>query len=715
MSTTPTEPATSAPPVSEERAQRSLTRTISLVVSTLAVVLGIFHLYTSYVGPLVDFRQRSVHLYALLAIAFLVYPGRKGRESVSATDLLLSIVSLALGVYLVVVYGRIARMGGVINQLDFYLGVLAIVLVIEATRRALGWSLPLLAIGFLVYGAWAKLAIYPSLTPRIAQVALQSVIVHQVYVTEGLLSTAIGVSASYIILFILFGSFLLKTGAGLLFQDFSMAISGSADGGPAKVATIASGLLGSINGAAVANVVTTGTFTIPLMKKVGYHKDFAGAVEASASVGGQILPPIMGAAAFIMAENLGIPYLQIVLAGVVPALLYYFGVLVQVHLRAKRKGLVGLPKEELPSLREVLRTRGYLLFPILVLVWLLFAGRTPIFAAFWSIMSIVIITATPGFLVASATGAVALIFAPTIGTLLRGGTAMLPIALPTLLIITAGSIALNLMFRTTRQQSTNGRTVVRAIDDGVRATVGVALACACVGIVVGISTQTGIALNLAEFVINAGAHIAAPAIQLLITLGLTMLASVVLGMGLPSIPTYIITSTMAAPILLGTPLFRELMGDADTAIFVAHMFVFYFGIFANITPPVALAAFAGAGISGGNPTRTGFNAIKLSLAGFLVPFLFAFAPELLLIGADWTTIWTVVTAFAGVFMLSVSIEGHWRRALPSWLRIVVGLSSILLIYPTFYTDIVGIVALALLAYYAWVGPSAMRKAAKQRD
>ena len=678
-----------------------LTRYIGLVVSTLAVLLGLFHLYTSFAGPLVDFRQRSLHLYSLLTIAFLVYPGKLKKKNILFPDIILSILSLAIGVYMLIAYDRIARMGGVIQQLDFFLGITALLLVIEATRRALGWSLPLLALGFLTYGIWAKLKIYPNLTPPIILASTKSIIVHLVYVTEGLLSTAIGVSASYIILFILFGSFLLKTGTGVLFQDFSMAISGASDGGPAKVATIASGLMGSINGAAVANVVTTGTFTIPLMKKVGYNKDFAGAVEASASVGGQILPPIMGAAAFIMAENLGIPYLQIVLAGIIPALLYYFGVLIQVHLRAKRRGLSGLPRDQLPGLREVMRLRGYLLFPVLVLVWLLFSGRTPIFAAFWSIVSIVLITASSRFLKFVSAAVTVLVFFPSIAAFLNTGSFPLPFALPTLAVLIAVSVLLNILFRNNRKESTSLTTVVSAINDGVRATTGVALACACVGIVVGISTQTGIALNLANFVIKAGQRITIPALQLFITLILTMLTSIVLGMGLPSIPTYIITSTMAAPILLGTSFFSQIMGSAENAIFVAHMFVFYFGIFANITPPVALAAFAGAGISGGDPTRTGFIAMKLSLAGFIVPFLFAFAPQLLLININLSIIWTIIGAFVGVFMLSTAVEGYWRRTLPVWLRIIVGIAAVLFIYPNLVSDIFGLSAFLLLLRFVW--------------
>lgn len=690
-------------PLGEEKVQRHLAGRFAGVVSTLAVLLGLFHLYTAYVGPLVDFRQRSVHLYALLALAFLVFPRSKRHERLDIWDIIPSLGSLAMGVYMVIVYGRVARTGGMITQVDMVLGIVALILVLAATRRAIGWSLPLLAIGFLVYGFWARLSIYPALTPQIVFAVTRAIIVHLVFVTEGLLSTAIGVSASYIILFILFGSFLLKTGAGDLFQDFAMAISGASDGGPAKVATIASGMLGSINGAAVANVVTTGTFTIPLMKKVGYNKEFAGAVEASASVGGQILPPIMGAAAFIMAENLGIPYLQIVLAGIVPALLYYFGVIMQVHLRAKRKGLVGIPRDQLPTLRDVMAQRGYLIFPIAVLVWLLFSGRTPIFAAFWSIMSVVLITASSRVLIGGILVMLGLIFAPTMQEFLRSGALSTPFALPTLLFIIAGSTLLNRLTVARRGGGTSVRVITLAIDDGVRSTIAVALACACVGIVVGVSTQTGVALNIANYVIGVGRTIAQPVIQVLVTLLLTMLTAIVLGMGLPSIPTYIITSTMAAPILLGTPLYRELMGSPETAVFVAHMFVFYFGIFANVTPPVALAAFAGAGISGGDPTKTGFQALRLALAGFIVPFLFAFAPELLLINVSAGTIWTVVSAFIGVFMLSTALEGYWRRPLPLWLRIIVGAAAIMLIYPTLFSDIFGLAALLLALRYALAG------------
>jgi TRAP transporter 4TM/12TM fusion protein len=490
----------------------------------------------------------------------------------------------------------------------------------------------------------------------------------------------------------MFGAFLIKTGLGEFFHDISLAIGGASAGGPAKVATIASGMFGSINGAAVANVVTTGTFTIPLMKKVGYDKDFAGAVEASASVGGQILPPIMGAAAFIMAENLGIPYTKIVLAGIIPALLYYFGILSQVDLRAKRFGFLGLSKENLPKLKEVLLRQGYVLFPIFVLVFLLFSGKTVIFAASWSIISIMLISAKGSMRILFFPLALVIIFRHTISALVQQGIWVYS-ALETQLLVVAGfSLLLNYLFSSRRVLT--GKATVEAIYDGIRSTIPVALACACVGIVVGIATLTGVALNVAQFVITIGESITNPSIQLFVTLVLTMVASILLGMGLPSIPTYIITSTMAAPILLGIGAFRDIAGSPELALFIAHMFVFYFGIFANITPPVALAAYAASGISGGNPTTTGYYALKLSLAGFVVPYIFVFSPEILMINPSYALISTILSALLGVYFLSSAIEGYWviikHRSVSVVSRLLLGFSSLFLVSPGLRSDLIGL-------------------------
>lgn len=693
----------------EQHDEAQLSRTLSPVVLKIflftSLALGIFHLYTSFAGPLVDFLQRDIHLFVLLGLAFLLYPAIKKHPELKRTDILLTFFTISIGVYLFLSYERIVENGGVISVLDLVVGAFVILLVLEATRRVVGWGLPLLAIVFLFYGVYTKLSFYPVLNGKIVLVAIKSLVSHLVFITEGVFSTAIGVSASYIVLFVLFGAFLLKTGLGEFFHDTALAIGGSKDGGPAKVATIASGMLGSINGAAVANVVTTGTFTIPLMKKVGYNKNFAGAVEASASVGGQILPPIMGAAAFIMAENLGIPYVQIILAGIIPAVLYYFGILTQVHLRAKKMGLKGLSKDSLPKLSDIMRARGYVLFPVVVLVYLLFTGKTVIFSASWSIMSVMLISATSTLLYILLPLSLFIAFRHMIFILLNQGNLLFSVSDLQLLVIIGIALILNIIFSSRRSLSI--KIVAEAMHDGIRSTIPVALACACVGIVVGITTITGVAIDVAHFVVTIGKNIDVPFIQLIITLILTMIASILLGMGLPSIPTYIITSTMAAPILLGIGIFRDIAGSPETAVFIAHMFVFYFGIFANITPPVALASYAATGISGGNPTTTGFYALKLSLAGFIVPFVFVFSPEILMINPDYTIILTIITAMMGIYFLSIAVEGYWsfikNQTVPTVLRVIFGLSSLLLVYPGLKSDVIGIVFAGLSGLFLFYG------------
>ncbi|WP_240903661.1 TRAP transporter permease [Chengkuizengella sediminis] len=564
-------------------------------------------------------------------------------------------------------------------------------------------GLTLLASGFLLYGFYVKLSIYPELTSSKILTVSKSIIAHLVFITEGILGTAIGISASYIILFILFGAFLSRSGLGKLFNDLSMAVAGHTKGGPAKVAVIASGFLGSINGSAIANVVTTGTFTIPLMKKIGYHKNFAGAVESAASVGGQILPPIMGAAAFIMAENLNIPYTKIILAGIIPALLFYVGILLQVHFRAAKQGLTGIPKKELPTVKEVLVERGHLIIPMIILLYLLFSGKTPFYAAFWSIIANVVISGSKQLLPMITGVSVFMIFQSQILAVLNGE----PIpALRNdwweLLLIILIPLAINIFRKNLKLQSEEMslKDCLNALEDGAKTTIPVAIACGAVGIIVGIASLTGIALEIANSVVSIGSVVESPLIQLIITLLLTMLTSIILGMGLPSIPTYVITSTMAAPILLQLPLFRELAGSPETAIFVAHMFVFYFGIFANITPPVALAAFAGAGISGGDPTKTGFNAMKLAIAGFIVPFMFVFSHEILMIDFTLLKLFMIIlTTVMGVFLLSISAEGYFLKKIPVWLRICSGVGALFLIYPDgVVINLIGVVVFLMVLF-----------------
>jgi TRAP transporter 4TM/12TM fusion protein len=446
--------------------------------------------------------------------------------------------------------------------------------------------------------------------------------------TEGVFGTAVSVSASYIFLFILFGTVMAKSGMGQFFNDLAMAAAGAQRGGPAKVAVIASGLLGSINGSAVANVVTTGAFTIPLMKKTGYSKEFAGAVESSSSVGGQLLPPIMGAAAFIMAEMLNVPYTQVVIWAIIPAILYYLGIIIQVQLRAHKMGLDGVPRNRLPQVRAVLKERGHLLLPIVFLLYMLFfSGTTVIFSAVCAIGATVVVA----------------------------------------------------QFRKVTRMSL--KDVLDALADGAKQTVPVAVACAAVGIIVGVFAKTGFGLNMGRAIVQLGST------SLLLTLVLAMVTCMILGMGVPSIPAYIITATIAAPAL----------AELGIAAPVAHMFAFYFAMFANITPPVALASFAAAGLSGGDPMRTGLQSVKLSLAGFIVPYMFVFSPALMLIDTTpLEAIRVTATACMGVVLLGVMTEGFLFTRASVWIRLLAAGGALTLLHPGWETDIVGLGLLAVI-------------------
>ncbi|MGM8215000.1 TRAP transporter permease [Bacillaceae bacterium W0354] len=687
----------------ESNTRSNFPKIIGILITIIACGLALFHLYTSYAGSLVDIQQRSIHLYSLMALGFLLYPFiRKGdKTKLPIYDYITAGLSIVIGIYMLFTADRIISTGGQINNTDFIVGILVILLLLDITRRVTGWGLTLLSLGFLVYGFYIKLSIYPDLNMDIVLKVSRQVMSHLIFITEGVLGTAIGVSASYIILFILFGAFLTKSGMGQLFNDLAMAIAGHTKGGPAKVSVISSGFLGSINGSAIANVVTTGAFTIPLMKKIGYHRNFAGAVESAASVGGQILPPIMGAAAFIMAENLGIPYTQVILAGIIPALIFYLGILLQVHFRASKKGLQGLDRKDLPRVTDVLKERGHLLIPMIILLYLLFSGKTPFFAAFWSIIAAIIISGSRKMLMLIVPVSLYLIFEPQIKALFGGPEFSVRSDWYILLGIVVVPLIINLIRNRAnlRAEVIDIKDFFEALEQGAKTTVPVAIACGAVGIIVGIATLTGVAIEIANSIVSLGEMISSSTIQLIITLFLTMITSIILGMGLPSIPTYIITSTMTAPILLQLPLFRELGGTPETAVFVAHMFVFYFGIFANITPPVALAAFAGAGISGGDPNKTGLQALKLALAGFIVPFMFVFSHQMLLVDATFGNVTLILcSAILGVFLLSISAEGYLTSHIPVWARTLAAVGALLLIYPGLMTDAIGLLALAVILF-----------------
>lgn len=613
------------------------------LVRAIAVGYSLFHLYITFF-PLPTLLQRAIHVGVGLVLIFLLYPARQKNRQTGLTlfDGVLILGALAGVGYLILQYQAIMTIrGGIPNPQDIMMAIMTVLCVLEAARRVTGWILILFALLFLAYPFISSMDFMPDkLLTRPYDIGD---IFGQLYLkTEGLYSSAIGASVSFIFLFILFGAFLARSGMGQLFNDLAMAIAGDKQGGPAKVAVISSGFMGSINGAAVANVVSTGAFTIPLMKKVGYQRNFAGAVEASASVGGQILPPIMGASAFIMAETTGVSYGTIALAALLPALLYYLGVIAQVHFRAGKLKLQGIPRQQLPKLKQVLQQRGHMLLPIVALVWFLIQSIPIAYAASYT-------------------------------------------------------IGITVLVSQLRRETRMGiKQIIEALEDGAKQSLAVMAACAVVGIVIGVVNLTSFGNVITSSIVTLGAG------SLFLTLLLTMLASIVLGMGLPSIPAYIITATMAAPAL----------ATFNIPVIVAHMFVFYFGIFANITPPVALAAFAGAGVAQGDPMKTGWQSLRLALAGFIVPFMFVYNPTMMMIDTanvavmartfplpHWLDILSVAgSSMIGVLGLSAAIEGYFKGTLSLWQRIILAIGSLTLIVPETTTDLIGIMLVALIIF-----------------
>lgn len=611
----------------ESRVRDIKFKPVAIGITVLAIIISLYHMYTAYFGTPPIRIHRAFHVSGMLILAFAIYPAmrRASRSRIAIYDWVLIVLAASTGIYMWMEHDDLLMRSSQPETMDYVVAAILVFLVIEAARRLTGWALPILGILALIYATVGREL--PG-TFRHRGYPLEDTIANLYMSVEGIYGTAIGVSASYIFLFVLFGAVLQRSGMGQFFNDIALALAGESRGGPAKVAVIASGFLGSINGAAVANVVTTGAFTIPLMKKVGYNARFAGAVEATASVGGQILPPIMGASAFIMAETLGLPYQTIAIAAIIPALLYYLGILAQVHLRATKRGLKGISRDNLPLVRDVMKERGHLVIPLIFLLYMLFfSGRTVLFSALLTIIVSIIVA----------------------------------------------------QFRKTTRMGVDD--ILGALSDGAKTAVSTAIACAAVGIIVGVVTRTGFAVNLANAIVTIGAG------SLLLSLMLTMVASIILGMGLPSIPTYIITATMAAPALV----------ELGVEPLVAHMFVFYFGLFANITPPVALAAFAAAGISGADPMRTGVQSMRLALAGYVIPYLFVFSPAMLLQNVTFLEAAQVtLTGTVGVLMLSVAVEGHLWVDVPWWRRIGFAIGAILMMSPDRLTDLIGVCIVAAM-------------------
>jgi len=601
----------------------------ALVIAVTSVAAALFHMYSAGVSPFTALVQRPVHLALMAVLGFLGVGVQKvaaktGEESVltrvgAYLGWVMAGLSVAACAYLVLENQNLVARSGNPTQLDLIFGALMIVLVLELARRATGWGLVTICMLALLYGVSG-----PYLPGILAHRGYgpRRLIEHIYLSTEGIWGVPLGVSADFVYLFVLFGAVLDVAGGGALLIALANKVAGRTRGGPAKTAAVASAFMGSLSGSAVANVVTTGTFTIPLMKRAGFQPHFAAAIESAASTGGQLMPPVMGAGAFILATWTNIAYLDVALAATIPALLYYVALLAAIHFRAGRMGIEG---DKEPNKEKVV-DRLHLLLPLAIIVLLLGMGRSPMRAAFWGVAS--------AFLMA----------------LLRPET------------------------RPSKEQ------MVEIMERAGRGAVQVGAACAAAGIVVGVASLTGIGLRMSELIITLSGG------NLLVALMLTALGSIVLGMGLPTTAAYVVLAALGAPALvqLGVPLLA------------AHMFIFYFGCISNVTPPVSLAAFAGAGIAGAPPMKTAVTSALLAGAGFIVPFMFVYGPELLLIGEPAAIVTATVTATIGVISLAAGAVGFARRRLAAWERVLALAGALTLVYPHLLSDVIGLAIVAFI-------------------
>jgi TRAP transporter 4TM/12TM fusion protein len=669
-------------PAAEHGAQRHLSGWTARLVVTVALAFSAYQLVIAAFAPLSSLPTRSIHVGFLMLITFLLYPGwaRARRDRLPWWDLLLALGSFALGLYHWVFEGDLVQRAGDPNTMDMVVGITVVVLLFEASRRVLGWALPIVCACFLAYGLFGQylpgdLAHRPfGLDQIVSQLHLG---------TEGIYGTPTLVSATYIFLFILFGSFLEHAGMIRLFNEVSLGFVGHAQGGPAKVAVVSSGFMGTISGSGVANVLTVGQFTIPLMKRFGYSGVFAGAVEATASMGGQIMPPVMGAVAFIMAETLNLPYATICKAAVVPALLYYTTTFWMVHLEAGRARLLGLPKAQCPNPWAAIRRSWYLLLPLAALVAMLFHGFTPMYAGLTGL-------ALTGVLILGTTIA-ARFGATTLRVVFWIGLGIVASFFAKFGIwVIVGLIAALVLGNAFVQGGRRTLATMRdSLIDGAKQAVPVGLACAIVGVIIGTLTLTGAATSFAGYILHVGET------SMFLSLVLTMIVCLILGMGIPTIPNYIITSSIAAPALLklGVPLI------------VSHMFVFYFGIMADLTPPVALAAFAAASIARESAMKIGIKATQIAIAGFVIPYMAVYDPALMLQpGADGQLHW--LAALYVIFKSLVAIGlwggtaiGHMGRPLSLAERAWAAIAALLLVAAVPMTDELGFAA--ALAFFVW--------------
>lgn len=585
--------------------------------------------------------RRPLFLGLVILFVFALYPARKGHPGkvnrIPWYDIILALVGACSFFYFVINNQSILQRATRITDLEIVLGVIGILVLAECCRRVVGLPILCVASCFVIYAF-------------VAGKTLKSIIYNLFYTTTGVIGTPIGVCSTFIVLFIIFGAFLEATGISDFFIACANRIAGWASGGPAKVAVISSALCGMVSGSSVGNTVTTGSVTIPMMKKTGYPGEFAGAVEAAASTGGQIMPPIMGAAAFLMAEMIGVDYAEVVVRAILPAFLYFSGIFLMVHFRAKRLGLKGLSRDELPKLKSLL-PRLYLLIPLVVLVWLIISGKTMARSAI-------------------------------ISTILCIAVALVPYVFRLMEKNATGNRAASLKELEEECHAMDVETFFSALASGAQNCLSIAIACGIAGIIAGVVTMTGLGQIFISAIVGVAGN------NLMIALALTMITCIILGMGVPTTANYVIMATTCAPILTTG------MGMSAMA---ANMFVFYFGIVADITPPVALAAYAGSAIAKSSPMRTALNASRLAIAAFLVPYVFALNPAMLFIDTVWYEVVLIaVSSFIGMISISVALEGYLIHEVNPFFRILCAAGGLALLIPGTLSDLAGLAALAIV-------------------
>ncbi len=638
---------------------------VALMFSIYQIIMAAFHPVSSQV-------LRAGHVGFLLMIVFLSFPLHGKGRPWQPMAWLLALAGMGTAFYQWYFEGDLIQRSGDLTTTDFIVGVVLIVLVFEAARRVMGIALPIICGLFLAYGLLGQY-LPGDLAHR--GYAIDQMVNQLAFGTEGLYGTPTYVSATYIFLFILFGSFLEQAGMIKLFTDFAMGLFGHKLGGPAKVSVVSSALMGTITGSGVANVVTTGQFTIPLMKRFGYRAAFAGGVEATASMGSQMMPPVMGAVAFIMAETINVPFVEVAKAALIPALLYFGSTFWMVHLEAKRAGLRGLPKDQCPSAMTAVKERWYLLIPLVVLVWLLFSGRTPMFAGTIGLALTAIVILGSAIILKVSSFALRIAFWIALGLLCAG---FFQLGISVIFAVIGVLVAVCWFIKGGRDTLL---VCLHALVEGARHAVPVGIACALVGVIIGVVSLTGVASTFAGYILAVGEN------NLFLSLILTMLTCLVLGMGIPTIPNYIITSSIAAPALL----------DLGVPLIVSHMFVFYFGILADLTPPVALACFAAAPIAKETGLKISLWAVRIAIAGFVVPFMAVYNPALMLQGDSlWMTAYMLVKAAFAIGLWGIASIGYLQRPLAWWERVLGFAAGVTLIMALPVTDEIGFGIGALL-------------------